>query len=52
MTTKLLRKIVEPRRIVDEDAAADRIVRRSFVGQIEQVPGIRHLVLDARMRPV
>ena len=46
------RKIVKPRRIVDQYAPADRVVGGPFVEQVEQVAGVRHLVLHARMRPV
>jgi putative copper resistance protein D len=46
------RKVVEPRRIVDEDAPARRLVAHPLVEQLEQMPGIGHLVVHAWMRPV
>jgi hypothetical protein len=39
-------EIVEPRRIVSQDAPPRRLVRRPLLEQLEQAPGIGHLALD------
>ena len=38
--------------MVDEDALLRRFIRRPRLKQFEQMPGVGHLALDARMRPV
>src|SRR5260370_39360371 len=47
-----VRESIEFCGIGDEDAALCRLVRRPHLKQFEQVSGIGHLALDARMRPV
>src|SRR6266850_6539661 len=47
-----VREAVEPGGVVDEDALLRRSIRRPRLKQLEQVPGIWHFALDARMRPV
>src|SRR3984957_19944802 len=47
-----IRKIVKPRRVVDQDAPQSRRLGRPLLEQLEQAPGIRHFAFDARMRPV
>src|SRR5271155_471301 len=47
-----VRKSIELCRIGDEDVLSRREVRRPRLKKFEQVPCVRHLALDARMRPV
>src|SRR3981189_1668683 len=47
-----VREAIELCGIGDEDAVLCRRVRRPSLKQFEQVSGIGHLALDARMRPV
>ena len=46
------RKIIKPRRIVDQDALPRRHVWRPLLEQLEQAPDIGHFAFHARMRPV
>jgi hypothetical protein len=45
-------KSVEFGRIGDEDSVLRRLVRRPHLKQFEQMAGIGHLALDARMRRI
>jgi hypothetical protein len=47
-----VRESIEFCGIGDEDAVLCRPIRRPHLKQFEQVSGIGHLALDARMRPV